>query len=221
MASGFIFRTLGLLGLAFALLVALVRMQGPDIEPALEAAKSGVVLDAASGQPLAGVFVSMRWLEQSSDAALLGGSVRGQCLNRVVVRTDGAGRYAIPAARLPDAASRPGVATRGYFWDLYTYAPGYAAQDAGATAHPRATMTAAGAAAVEPVRLSAVHDTPQQRLATLADTLAHFTCHPFAHDAGMIESSVAAEAAAAACLPGAANDEASCAMFRQASAQVL
>jgi hypothetical protein len=104
---------------------------------------------------------------------------------------------------------------------LYTYAPGYDTRSSAAM-HPRAVSNSAGdEAIVEPVLLRAGHVTPQQRLATLADTLSQFTCHPFAHDAGMIEQSIAAEAAAAACVADAKDARDSCAMFRQASAQVL
>jgi hypothetical protein len=221
MTHGLIYRTLALLGLLFAAIVAIARTSGTQVEPALQAAKSGVVLDAATGKPVEGVYVAVRWLEQTSQLPLLGGKLRGQCVNRVVVRTDAEGRYRIPAARLAAATNlQAGVRTE-YFWDLYTYAPGYDGRSQ-TLAHPRAVSNLAGdQAVVEPVLLGAGHAAPQQRLATLADTLAQFTCHPFAHDAGAIEQSIAAEAAAAACLPGTDDAQGSCATFRHASAQVL
>ena len=37
----------------------------PLIEPGLQVAKSGVVLDAQTRQPLVGAYVVVRWLEQS------------------------------------------------------------------------------------------------------------------------------------------------------------
>jgi len=221
MTHGLIYRTLALLGLLFAAIVAIARTSGTQVEPALQAAKSGVVLDAATGKPVEGVYVAVRWLEQTSQLPLLGGTIRGQCVNRVVVRTDAEGRYRIAAAQLQaESGLQPGVRTE-YFWDLHAYAPGYDARNLTQT-HPRTVANQAGdQAVVEPVLLETGHTTPQQRLATLADTLAQFTCHPFSHDAGAIEQSVAGEAAAAACLPGADDAQGNCATFRHASAQVL
>jgi len=220
MTDGLIYRTLALLGLLFAAIVAIARTSDTQVEPALQAAKSGMVLDAATGKPIEGVYVAVRWLEQTSQMPLLGGTVRGQCVNRMVVRTDAEGRYRIPAQAPLATKLRPGVHTE-YFWDLYTYAPGYDGRSR-TSAHPRAVSNPAGdVAIVEAVRLEAVHANAQQRLATLSETLAHFTCHPFAHDAGMIEQSIAAEAAAAQCLPGADDAQGNCATFRHASAQAM
>jgi len=105
MTHGLIYRTLALLGLLFAAIVAMTSTSGTQVEPALQAAKSGVVLDAATGKPVEGVYVAVRWLEQTSQLPLRGSKVRGQCVNRMVVRTDATGHYTIPAGQLPVSAS--------------------------------------------------------------------------------------------------------------------
>lgn len=215
-------RALWFVPLAAVTAIAATWYGGTDIEPGLQSAKTGVVLDAATGKPLQGIYVGARFLQQTSEPSLLGGKQYGQCVYRVVVQTDAQGRYTIPATSAEFGIAHgfvPGERKR-YNWDLYTYAAGY--QLGGLStpvAHPRTVdeATASTASTLEPILLSAEHDSAQQRLSTLADTVAHFTCHPFAHDAGPIEQSVAAEAAAAACLPGAENAAPSCTMFRQAS----
>jgi len=169
---------------------------------------------------LQGIYVGARFLQQTSEAPLLGGKQQGQCVYRVVVQTDAQGRYTIPATATQFAIARdfvPGART-SYRWDLHAYAAGYQA-GAVSAAHPRTLddPTATTAATLEPVLMTAEHGSAAQRLATLAETAAHFTCHPFAHDAGPVEASLAAEAAAAACLPGTESTVPSCATFRQAS----
>jgi len=189
---------------------------GTDVETGLQSAKTGVVLDAQSGKPLPGIYVGARFLQQTTQAPLLGGRQQGQCVYRVIVQTDAQGRYTIPATATQFTIARdfvPGEHT-SYRWDLHAYAAGYQA-GAATAAHPR--MLDDATATLEPVLMSAEHGSAAQRLATLADTVAHFTCHPFAHDAGPVDASLAAEAAAAACLPGAESAAPSCAMFRQAS----
>jgi hypothetical protein len=99
------------------------------VDAGLQAAKAGVVLDAQTRQPLAGVYVVARWLEQTTEPELLGhgGKMQGQCLYRVVVRTDSQGKYLIPATGARFKASGSLLPDRGkrYFWDLYTYSSGY------------------------------------------------------------------------------------------------
>src|SRR6185312_15474465 len=53
----------------------------------LQAARSGLVLDARTRKPLADAYVVTRWLQQDTPAWGLG-EVHGQCLHRVIVRTD-------------------------------------------------------------------------------------------------------------------------------------
>jgi hypothetical protein len=184
---------------------------GTTVEPGLQAAKSGVVLDADTRQPLAGVYVVARWLEQTTQPALLGqgGKVDGQCLFRVVVRTDSQGHYAIPATSgnfqsaynlLPDRSKR-------YFWDLYTYSAGFGVAGR-IDVHPRVTA-AAGAGdssahetqTLEPILLATDHAPAGQRVAALADTLSRFTCEPYASEPLPIAQQVYAEGYATACLP--------------------
>jgi len=215
-----IIHTLWLAPLAALALVAGASLVGTEVEPGLQTAKTGVVLDAANGEPLPGVYVGARWMLQTQEPALLGGKLEGRCIYRFVVRTDAQGRYTIPTAQIDIAKNLLPGGEKSYFWDLYTYAAGYSTSSPVAVAHPRAISDDANAESeLEPILLAATHDTPQQRLPTLTETLAHFTCHPYAHDAGPIEQSIAAEAAAAACLPGSASVDASCSTFRQASSR--
>lgn len=213
MASGFrpIRAALWLIAIAAGATLIYAAGSATSVEAGLQAAKSGVVLDADSRQPLAGVYVVARWLEQTTQPALLGqsGKVDGQCLFRVVVRTDGQGRYTIPATSgnfrtannlLPDRSKK-------YFWDLYTYAAGFGG--AGRVgAHPRLTAAAgAGDSSVqetqtlEPILLATDHAAATQRVAALADTLSRFTCEPYSSEPLPIAQQVYAEAYATACLP--------------------
>jgi len=169
----------------------------PVIEPGLQVAKSGIVLDAQSRQPLAGAYVVVRWLEQSRAPA--SGTVSGQCLNRVIVRTDDKGHYAIPATAVALAANRI-FGERDYFWDSYAYTPGYAARIS--AQHPRALgSTAPAVQDLEPMLLTADNALPEQRVSELADSLSRFNCEPFANELGPVAEQIYAEAYAVACLP--------------------
>jgi hypothetical protein len=204
-------------GALSALVVAAFAFAGiTEVEPGTQVAKTGVVLDE-SGKPLQGVYVGARWLEQTREPALLGGKVEGQCLYRVVVRTDAAGHYSIPAPVAGVGADSGWLrgTSKKYFWDLYTYAAGYAVK--ADVAHPAIASSADDSAVLAPIYLASDHAAADQHLAALSDTLTHFTCRPFAKDAGAVEEQIVAEAAAAACLTGSKSAEPSCAMFRQAS----
>ena len=168
----------------------------PAVEPGLQVAKTGLVLDARTHQPLTGAYVVARWLEQSTSP----GTVEGQCLFRTVVRTDEQGQYVIPATGFTIAPERSSAA-RKYFWDAYAYVPGYAAAG-NETAHPRAVGSAIPASqAMEPILLVPDQVEPEQRMINLTGTLSRFACQPYAKDAGAVAEQVYAEAYAAACLP--------------------
>jgi hypothetical protein len=174
----------------------------PIVEPGLAVTKTGVVLDAQTHQPLPGVYVVARWLEQSTDASLLGqaGKVEGQCLLRTVVRTDEHGRFEIPAAALPIASDRA-LAERKYFWDASAYAPGYAVSNP-KTLHPAAGSSPIPATqALEPILLAADHAAPEQRITALQDTLTRFTCQAYSAEPVPVAEQVYAEAYSTACLP--------------------
>jgi len=191
-------RSLLLLLATAALGVLAFATRGPPlVEPGLQVAKSGVVLDAQTRQPLAGAYVVVRWLEQSR--TLASGAVAGQCMNRIIVRTDGNGHYAIPATAIALAAN-PVFGEHDYFWDSYAYTPGYAAVTR--TKHPRATSSTVPAVQdLEPMLLTAERAAPEQRVSELAESLLHFSCEPFAAEAGPVAEQIYAEAYAAACLP--------------------
>lgn len=170
----------------------------PAVEPGLQVAKTGFVLDAQTHQPLAGAYVVVRWLEQSTSSAPE--SVEGQCLFRAVVRADEKGQYAIPAPGFTIAPERS-AAARKYFWDAYAYAPGLAAAGA-VIAHPKAVPSATPASqTLEPILLASDHAAPEQRVVALARTLSRFACAPYAKNPGAVAEQVYAEAYAAACLP--------------------
>jgi hypothetical protein len=167
----------------------------PRVEPGLQVAKNGVVLDAQTGRPVEGAYVAVRWLEQSQ----IGGHVTGQCLSRAVVRTDEQGRYAIPASNL---AVAPNHADTRYFWDVYAYASGYADTPT-RLAHPRVRGSATRASqALEPIMLAVDHSAPTQRIDTLVDTLSRFSCDAVAKpESSPVADQIYAEGYAAACLP--------------------
>jgi hypothetical protein len=173
----------------------------PKVEAGLRAAKTGVVLDAQTRQPLPGVYVAARWLEQSSDNSLAGSSsVAGQCLYRTVVRTDEHGHYEIPATNFPIAPDRAS-AERKYFWDESAYAPGYVMSDQ-KTLHPDiGSSTMPATQELAPILLAADHAAPEQRIAALQDTLARFTCQAYSAEPVPVAAQVYAEAYSAACLP--------------------
>jgi hypothetical protein len=208
------------------------------VDAGLQAAKAGVVLDAQTRQPLAGVYVVARWLEQTTEPELLGhgGKMQGQCLYRVVVRTDSQGKYLIPATGARFKASGSLLPDRGkrYFWDLYTYSSGYDVVAAGRPTGIRDGSSVEETQTLETIRLAANHTSAEQRMSALADTLARFTCEPYSTDPLPIAQEVYAEAYATACLlernaaagalarlrTAAAPDqdaEQSCVQFRQAS----
>lgn len=214
----------------------------PTAESGLQATKTGVVLDAETRRPLAGVTVVARWLEETSQPALLGrgAKVAGQCLFRVVVRTDNLGHYVIPSTSanfklagnlLPDRSKK-------YFWDLYTYSAGYGVAGREPGLADASDSPAQETQTLRPILLATDHAPAAQRLSALADTLSRFTCEPYSADLAPVAQQVIAEAYAAACLPepneaatllarlvrparnsgssqGAAQP---CALFRQASA---
>ena len=113
----------------------------PRVEPGLQAAKSGVVLDAQTRQPLMGAYVVVRWLQQSEQ---ISGTLGGQCLYRAIPRTDDPGRYAVPVAQFAIGSGRT-LTEHTYFWDAYAYAPGYAEVLAAPSLHPRLIRRNGGA----------------------------------------------------------------------------
>lgn len=103
----------------------------PTIEPGLQDAKTGKVLDAATRLPIAGAYVVVRWQKRVSNPFLVGHGGGypdgGGCVHREVVRTDENGVFHVPSTHTairPDFNLRP---NRGisYHWDLSVYAPGY------------------------------------------------------------------------------------------------
>ena len=195
--------------LSIAALGVLIYVLGamPVTEPGLRTAKTGVVLDAATGRPLSGVYVVARWLEQSSEISFIGGpgEVKGQCLYRKVVRTDEQGRYEIPAGDTNFATPQNDIARQTkYFWDAYAYAPGYAVSGRPIVnaVHPQARADSSGETqTLEPIQLAVDHAAASQRIDTLAETLSRFTCRHYAPEPVAVAEQVYAEAYAMACLP--------------------
>jgi len=204
--------------------LAAVTRPKPLVEPGLQVAKNGDVLEEQTRQPIAGAYVVVRWLEESR----AGDKVEGQCLSRTVVRTDEHGHYVIPAPHFSLASEH---AETRYFWDAHAYAPGYAdAQARAAHPHPVGSPTP-GSQALEPIGLASDHAAPEQRVGMLADMLSRFSCDPFAkREPNPIAERIYAEGYAAACLPepngaakllarlrGERRGDQSCEQFRQAS----
>jgi len=178
-------------------ILGLVASEPPMVEAGLQAAKSGVVLDAQTRRPLADAYVVVRWLEQSRTAN--SEAIAGQCLKRVIVRTDENGHYAIPATAVALATGRS-FAKRAYFWDAFAYTPGYAATNT--ASHPRMLASVIPAIQdLEPMLLAPEHAQPERRVQQLVDSLQRFSCEPFANEFGPVAEQIYAEAHAVACLP--------------------
>src|SRR6185503_15386209 len=138
--------------------LAAVTRPKPLVEPGLQVAKNGDVLEEQTRQPIAGAYVVVRWLEESR----AGDKVEGQCLSRTVVRTDEHGHYVIPAPHFSLASEH---AETRYFWDAHARA---------AHPHPVGSPTP-GSQALEPIGLASDHAAPEQRVGMLADTLSRFS----------------------------------------------
>jgi len=188
---------------------------GTTIEPGVQAAKSGVVLDAQTRQPLAGVYVIARALAQTTES----GKTEGQCVFRSVALTDGEGRYSIPATDESFSIARNWLPqrTRSYSWDLYTYSPDHGSV-AATDKHPQSSNESTRT--LQPILLARQDASPELRAKALTKTLAHFACEPFSRVRLPVEQDIYAEAYATACLQT-SNDSArstqSCAMLKQAS----
>jgi hypothetical protein len=175
----------------------------PAAESGLQAAKTGVVLDAETRQPLAGVTVVARWLEETSQPELLGygGKIAGQCLFRVVVRTDNQGRYVIPATNFKLTGNLLPDRSKKTFWDLYTYSTGYGVASREPGLADAGDSPVQETQTLQPILLAADHAPAAQRVSALVDTLSRFTCEPYSVDPVPVAQQVVAEAYAAACLP--------------------
>jgi hypothetical protein len=201
------YRALILVSITGAIAAAVALSATTSVEQGYQSAKTGTVLDAATQQPLAGVYVVARWLEQTTRPTLLGegGKVQGQCVFRAIARTDEHGRYSIPASSANSNLAKnwqPG-SSRRYFWDLYTYANGYAATaNAIGTAHPASIADTAPGQPIQtlqPILLTSAQTSPAQRLAALNETSSRFVCRPFAQGADAVQQQIAEEAAVVAC----------------------
>ena len=165
--------------------LACAALANTAIPPQLQAAHSGVVRDAHSGQPLAGAYVVARWLEQDESIA---GVLSGRCLYRVVTRTDADGRFAIPGTQPQFATPRswmPGE-RRAYVRELHAYAPG---------------LLETSASESGTLLLSGESISVRRHAQALRDTLAHFECTARFPGPPPIAEPLLAEAYAAACLP--------------------
>jgi len=178
--------------------------RGPD----WRAPRVGVVRDAASGRPIAGAFVVARWLEREAARFGSGGMIAGRCLDRVVVRSDGDGRFAIPARSDDgplDADWNP-LRRRDYTRDLQVYARGYrvGSQDSpwDDLSTPRPDTDAAGTARSDASIAFDLHDDAAdagQRLAHLVDAAQDFACDAHAADMSVTEA-IEADGYALGCL---------------------
>lgn len=113
-----------------AVVTAVVIWGAASVEHGLQKAKEGTVVDLATGRPIAGAWVVVRWYRNESDRwPILGHGGRGgrTCVYRAVATTDAQGRYVIPSTEQGFAVGRKislRTSTR-FFWDLSAYAPGY------------------------------------------------------------------------------------------------
>jgi hypothetical protein len=201
------YRALSLVSIAAAVFAAIALSAKTTVEQSFQSAKTGVVLNAATQQPVPGVYVVARWLEQTTQPALLGagGKVQGQCVFRTIARTDAQGRYSIPASTANFNLSKnwqPG-SSRKYFWDLYTYANGYAATaNVIGEAHPASiadTLLGEQIQTLQPILLTTEQASAVQRVAALNETSSRFACRPFAQGVDPVEQQIAEQAAVAAC----------------------
>lgn len=125
-------RSFATLALAFLVLVAIavIVWASTSVERGLQKAKEGTVIDMATGRPIAGAWVVVRWYRDESDRwPVLGHGGRGgrTCVYRAVATTDEWGHYLIASTEKQFPIERRislKTETR-FFWDLSAYAPGY------------------------------------------------------------------------------------------------
>lgn len=109
--------------------LASVAALATSVESGLQKAKTGIVQEVATKQPIAGAYVVVRWYHYNIDRWMFGHGGRGgiECVHREVASTDIAGHYVIPSTEDKFEVHRVvslQYDTR-YYWDLTAYAPGY------------------------------------------------------------------------------------------------
>lgn len=121
------------IGCILAVAVSIFIATLPVIEIGMTKAKTGVVLDAATGKPIADAYVVARWYDKNGLRFFIGPSGGGgtACLHRAVVKTDAEGRYSISStAGEFDVTHAPSIKFyHRYYWGLGVYAPGYEGPD--------------------------------------------------------------------------------------------
>jgi len=208
-------RIVGLVVLA-ALAATYALAVGTTVESGLQAQKSGIVLDAETNKPLAGVSVVVRWHEEITDPFLIGhgNSVGGGCVNRIIVQTDADGRYSIPSSSRDFAVEHNFRLNRSvkYYWDFYAYKDGYGPPGQQIPSgvgpiyegHPRAASDVWGSQqTVSPVLLGRPEASPELRMSELLAVYYRFMCkpeHPFPPPP--VAGHLYEEAYATACTPG-------------------
>lgn len=164
---------------------------GTKVESNLQAPKSGIVLDAETNKPLAGVSVVIRWHEEITDPFMIGhGNIGGGgCVHRIIVQTDVDGRYSIPSSRSDFAVEHNFKLNRSvkYYWDLYAYKDGYGSPGQQIPSgvgpiyegHPRAVSDGwRSQQTVSPVLLGRPEGTPEPRISELLAVYYRFMCKP-------------------------------------------
>lgn len=118
-----------LLVLIVAVAIGAVVWATTSVESGLQKAKEGTVVDLATGKPIAGASVVVRWYHADTDRWPIGHGGRGghACVFREVATTDANGHYLIPSTVGKFEVRREVSVEKdtAYFWDLGAYAPGY------------------------------------------------------------------------------------------------
>lgn len=182
-------RRAAILAVAIVLVLAAglsVSALSTTVEPALTSARSGIVIDAETQEPLAGVQVVARWWHTSVNRfpPIGHGSTGGfaNCLHREVAKTDNSGRYTLPAVvgAVPVESKVDLSHKDSYSWQLNAYRVGYySPTDMGSehVSHPPVSRSSDGTTVnVESLRLKKDNRPREERIAYLSGWGLDFSC---------------------------------------------
>lgn len=158
-----------------------------SVEPALQAARTGSVVDAETGQALLGAHVVAQWWHSNTQRfpPIGHGTIGGfsNCLHREETQTDQDGRFALPSVRQLFTVERHIDLEHKdkYFWQLGAYLPGYYDSternpDRSPPRHPDVREQSDGSVNVAPIKLTKDSRSQEERIWYLVMGVPNFSC---------------------------------------------